>query len=351
MDWKHRSLQAFIVLLFCTLLAFAGVLIFFLYQNPNQYFAQDGLLRRIEVLVAGLAFVANIGLTAVLIYVYLNQNRVLREEMSVLRGQQELMEKEQQPEIDEPYDVQMFGKNPLENSSADTRSGGRFRLTDVRWIPDGLRVKGSIQTEEDSISIDVGEKTSEERADPPVEGIRFRLSNSGGGPAKKFRLWTHLRIHDGPHKGMQARSALVRLDRYSLHKFAENIVQSGEQDLAFQGKIRLMIRDPPIDNQEYGDFHTFDFSEGIQKLVREGTEHIEIFLNLSYEDTFENSYEEQFYTHRGDISSGMDWYDFVSQDYPTITYENESSQQQSYLEKFRSWIDRSINRVRSWFGD
>lgn len=347
MDWKRRSVQGVFVFLFAALLVSGGVLFYFLYQNPNQFFAQNALLRRIEVLVAGLAFISNVGLTAGLIYVYLNQNRVLREEMSILKSQQELMQKEQQPEIDGPYDVRMFGKNPQKNFNSDDR----FHITDIRWIPDGLRIKGSVQTEEHSISVDIGKKTSEEGVDPPEEGIRFYLSNSGGGPAKKFRLWTHLRIHDGSHEGMPARSALMRLDRYSLHKYADNIVKPGEQDLGFQGKVKLKIRDPPREDEEYGDFSTFDFSEGVEKLTEEGIEHIEIFLELSYEDTFENSYENQFYTHRGDITPGMDWGDFVQKDYPTVTFENEPSQQQSKLEKLRSAGDRLIDRARGLLPD
>ena len=86
MDWKWRSVQGVIVFLFAVLLVSGGMLFYFLYQNPNRFFAQNGFLRRIEVLVAGLAFIVNAGLTVGLIYIYLNQNRVLREEMSILKS-------------------------------------------------------------------------------------------------------------------------------------------------------------------------------------------------------------------------------------------------------------------------
>jgi hypothetical protein len=311
MNWKRRGEQIVIIFFFITLLAAAGVIAYLLSLNPNQFLGEKDLLRRIEVLVAGLALIANIGLTGGLIYIYLNQNRVLREEMSVLKNQQELMQKEQQPVIDGPYDVQAFGKNSQRDSSVDEGSGHQFHFSDIGLIPDGLKIKASIETEEDSVSIDTGKKSEDKAFDPPENGIRFRLSNSGGGPAKKFRLWTHLIVHDGPHEGMWARSSLKRLDRYSLHKYADNIIQSGEQDVAFQGPVILKIRDPPREGEKTGAFDTFSFSEGIQKMVREGTTEIEVVLELRYEDTFEQKYNNQFFPHQAAISRDMDWCDFV----------------------------------------
>jgi hypothetical protein len=344
MDWKRRGEQGIILLLFAALLISGGILTNFLYLNPNQYFPQEDLLRRIEVLVAGLAFIANIGLTAGLIYIYLNQNRVLREEMSVLKSQQELMQIEQQPEIDGPYDVRSFG-NPSRRKSSTDDSDDQFYLSDVAWLPDGLKIKGSIETEEDSVSVDIGDKTSEKETPPPKDGIRFRLSNSGGGPAKRFRLWTRPFVHDGPHEGMSARSPLKRIDRYSLHEYADNILQPGEQDVGFQGPIRLKVRDPPKEGEETGELHTYDFSEGIEKLVQGGSQEIEIALELRYEDTFEKDYENQFFHHRADIVRDMDWTEFLQKESPTIRYVNQSLQQQSKFEKLRSVWNRLMNRL------
>lgn len=156
MNRQRRGEQGLIILLFIALLTSGGIMVYFLYLNPNQVFGQEDLLRRIEVLVAGLALIANIGLTIGLIYIYLNQNRVLRKEMAVLKSQQELMRSEQQPEIDGPYDVRVFGKNPHQKLTNDEDLDDQFYLSDAVWIPDGLKIKGSIETEEDSISIDIG---------------------------------------------------------------------------------------------------------------------------------------------------------------------------------------------------
>lgn len=345
MNLKRRGEQASLVVFLVTLVITSAVLTYFLYLNPAQNFSEQILIRRIEVLVASLALIANVGLTVGLIYIYLNQNRVLRDEMSILKSQQRLMRSEQQPEIDGPYNVQIFGKDNQEIQSAENGDNHQYQLSDIDWFPDGLSITGTIETRDESITIDVGENSEENSVNPPENGVRFLLSNSGGGAARKFRLWSWIIVHEGPHEGMWARSPLKRLDRYSLHEYADNMIQSGEQDIGFQGEIQLKFRDPPEEEEQIGTFGTYSFSEGVEKLVREGTTEIEVVLELRYEDTFEEDYEDQFFHHRGNISKGLDWAEFVQKDYPTVRYVNESEQQQSGLEKLHARWDSLRQRL------
>lgn len=265
--------------------------------------------------------------------------------MSVLKDQQELMQAEQRPVIDGPYDLQVVGRNTQQDSSVDEDANHRFHRSEIAWIPEGLKIKGSIETEEDSVSIDIGGKTEEETFDPPEDGIKFRLSNSGGGPAKKFRLWTHLIVHEGSYRGMWARSPLKRIDRYSLHEYADNIIQPGVQDMTFQGQVLLKIQDEPKGDEEISDFATYTFSEGVQKIAKDGPKEIEVITELRYKDTFEDPYENQFFSHRAVVSQDMDWRDFVQKDAPTVQVINESAQQQSMLEKLCLRANSLINRL------
>lgn len=335
MNLKRRGEQTLLIVFLAILVITSAVLTYFLYLNPAQHFSEPTLIRRIEVLVASLALIANVGLTVGLIYIYLNQNRVLRDEISILKNQQELMRSEQQPAIDGPYNVQMFGKE--KNQSTEFGDNDQYLFSDIDWFPDVLSITGTIETRDESISIDIGENSEETSVDPPENGIRFFLSNNGGGPARKFRLWSWVIVHEGSHEGMWARSPLKRLDRYSLHEYADNMIQSGEQDIGFQGEIQLKFRDPPEEeDDQIGTFGTHSFSEGVNKLVREGTKEIEVVLELRYEDAFEKDYQDQFFQHRANISQGLDWAEFVQKDYPTVRYVNESEQQQSGLEKLRA---------------
>lgn len=343
MDLKRWSERTIIALLGALLISTGVMLIYYLYIVPNLYFPSADLLRRIEVLVASLALLANFGLTAGLLYIYINQNRVLRDEMAVLEGQQELMRIGQQPEIDGPYDVRMFGTD-LSGVQSREIDG----LTDLRWISDHLRVTGTVETSQDSVSIDIGSKNEPATVGPPEDGLRFHLSNSGGGFARKFQLWSWLLIHEGPHEGMWARSPVKRLDRYSLHEYADNILQPGDQDVEFQGEVQLKIREPPDEDDEIGEFSTHSFSEGVEKLVREGTEEIQVVLELRYEDTFEEEYSNQFYSHRADISTGMDWGDFIKKESPTRRYINESEQERSWSEQLRVMWYTLRSRYRQW---
>lgn len=273
--------------------------------------------QRLDVFLAFIAVTANTALTGALILVYLRQNdtlesqtETLEKEAGVLEEQQELMRTQMKPAI-EPYGL-TFGYPDTEDGSL--RESAIAKISQLNHF--GLAAKFRI--DEKSRIFELGNPHTESETIDNDE-LRFKLANTGYGVAKDFRLLVKLRVlDDNPeYSGGGAWVAVHRLDRVSIRKFAKNTVKAGQEDIEFTSSIKLGIQD----SSDRYDPHAF--SDAIDTLTNEGINDVEVIFELHYSDIFDNSYENQFYSHIASIKPGMSLAQFINADPLTLSFVNE----------------------------
>lgn len=270
-------------------------------SRPNQ---------RLDIFLGMVALAANVALSGGLLLVYLNQNNTLEREAKILEGQQELMREQMKPAI-EPYELT---SRHLDSKDRNLRESAIAKISQLDQI--GFAAK--LRIDEKSRIFELGDPHTESETIGEDE-LRFKLANTGHGIAKDFRLRVRLRIldNDSPYRGAGARIALHRLDRLSIHKYAENTMKAGQEDVEFASSIELGI----FDSSDNYTVHSFSDAVGI--LTDAGTNDIVVTFELQYNDIFSDSYKNQIYSHMASIEPGMSLTQFMQADSLRMTFVNE----------------------------
>ncbi|WP_231189458.1 hypothetical protein [Haladaptatus sp. DYF46] len=217
-------------------------------------------------------------LTLVLILIYKSQNETLDREADILEKQQELMHHERMPSLSKPYNF--VTKISNSNSSNEQQSG-------------------ALKQDE----------------------VEFCLANNGGGVAKSFRIHSTTYVKGSKYEGSWAKSPVLRSDRHSILKYADEQLSAGALDVRFKSQIKLGLKDT---SQKDMLPSTYGFSEALNLLYKDGAERLELTLELRYEDPFEEEHVEQFLYHWAKPMKNMDLHEFMIADSDPITYENKS---------------------------
>ena len=213
----------------------------------------------------------------VLVILYDKQASISDTQSELQKEQAELARREREPRLSGPYNTRFWGSNVPKQSklsssaTVDPRSRGR---------------------------------------DPNPNSIQFFQTNAGEGLAQNFRFAISLKVEEGPHDGRGARCAVQRMDRFPLRKFGESDLQGGEKDVEFMSEeIKLCFTEPnPGDPPS---FATYEFEEGINTLVEQGTTEISLKFTLTWEDEFDEQYSDQVYHVTSELNQNMDLLDFI----------------------------------------
>ena len=221
--------------------------------------------------------VGSVLFSIILVMLYDKQASISDTQSNIQKEQAELMRRQREPRLSGPYNTKFWGSSVPKQSKLNS-----------------------------STTVD---PRSRER-DPNPNSIQFFQTNAGEGLAQNFRLEILLDVEEGPHEGRGARCAVQRMDRFPLRKFGESDLQGGEKDVEFMTEgIKLSFTEPNPD--DHPSFDTYEFEEGINILVNQGSTKITLRFTLVWEDEFEEPYTDQVYQETSKIEQNMDLLDFV----------------------------------------
>jgi len=102
------------------------------------------------------------------------------------------------------------------------------------------------------------------------------------------------------------------MDRFPLRKFGESDLQGGEKDVEFMTEeLKLTFTEPNPDGDSLSSFDTYEFEDGINTLVEQGTTEISLIFTLTWEDEFGEKYTDQVYQKTSELRRNMDLLDFI----------------------------------------
>lgn len=263
---------------YITSLIFIGVVIILIleYQGLLDYILNNDNppydVTEIAQIVSGIGSVL---LSIILVMLYDKQASISDTQSMIQEEQVGLMRREREPRLSGPYNFRFWGSKIWVQSKIDS-------------------------------STRINTRTDEQEPNP--NSIQFFQTNAGEGLAQDFKLEVSLTVNEGPHTGRVAVCAVQRMDRFPFRKFGESDLQGGEKDVDFITETISLKFTEPNNNIS---FDTYEFEEGINTLVKQGTTNISLTFTLTWKDEFGEKDTDQVYFIDSDISSDMSLTDFV----------------------------------------
>jgi len=223
--------------------------------------------------------VGSVLFSIILVMLYDKQASISETQSIIQKEQAELMRREREPRLSGPYNFRFWGSS----------------------VPVQSKLNNSTTFD-----------SSNEKRDPNPNSLQFFQTNAGEGLAQNFRLTILIDVNEGPHEGRGARCAVQRMDRFPLRKFGESDLQGGEKDVEFMTEeLKLTFTEPNPDGDSLSSFDTYEFEDGINTLVEQGTTEISLIFTLTWEDEFGEKYTDQVYQKTSELRRNMDLLDFI----------------------------------------